>query len=123
MLTERADKFLWAVRLYKTRSKAADACKNNQIFINEGAIKPSGLMKEGIVFKIKYPPVYKVYLIKKILHNRIGAKLAADYIEDITSKEDLETIKMIQENIALQRDRGTGRPTKKDRRDLEDFFN
>lgn len=119
---ERADKFLWAVRLYKTRSKAAEACKNKQVMIGDIIVKSSRNLKEGDEFKIKYPPVYKVYKIKQILHNRVGAKLVTDYIEEITPEEYLQTIEVINKNIALQRDRGTGRPTKKDRRDLKDFF-
>lgn len=120
--SERADKFLWSVRLFKTRSNAADACKKKQIMIGDIVVKSSRMLKEGEEFKIKHPPVYKVYKIKKILHKRVGAKLVKDYITEITPQEYLDTLDVINKNIALQRDRGTGRPTKKDRRDLRNFF-
>ncbi|MCF6365531.1 MAG: RNA-binding S4 domain-containing protein [Bacteroidales bacterium] len=119
---ERADKFLWAVRLYKTRNKAAEACKKKQIIIGEIPAKASKLLQTGDEIKIKHPPVFKIYKIKQILHNRVGAKLVQDYIEEITPQEYLDTLDVINKNIALQRDRGTGRPTKKDRRDLKNFF-
>ncbi len=119
---ERADKFLWAVRLYKTRSKAAEACKSKQVMLGDIIVKPSRMLQTGDEFKIKHPPVYKVYRIKQMLHKRVGAKLVQDYIEDITPQEYLDTLDVINKNTALQRDRGTGRPTKKDRRDLTEFF-
>ncbi len=120
--SERADKFLWAVRLYKTRGKAAEACKSKQIMLDDIVVKPSRMLQAGDEFKIKHPPVYKVYRIKQMLHNRVGAKLVQDYIENITPQEYLDTLDVINKNVALQRDRGTGRPTKKDRRDLTEFF-
>ncbi len=120
--TERADKFLWSVRLYKTRSKATDACKSKQVSVNDIAIKASKSLQTGDEFKIKHPPVYKIYKIKQILHNRVGAKLVPDYLEDITPQEYIDTLNVINKNITLKRDRGTGRPTKKDRRDLKEFF-
>lgn len=120
--TERADKFLWSVRLYKTRTKAADACKSKQVLIDDIALKPSRMLQAGDVFKVKHPPVFRIYRIKQILHNRVGAKLVSDYIEEITPEEYLETLDVIKKNITLKRERGTGRPTKKDRRDLKKYF-
>lgn len=120
--SERADKFLWAVRLFKTRGKAAEACKNKQVMLGDIVVKPSRMLQAGDEFKIKHPPVYKVYRIKQMLRNRVGAKLVQDYIENITPQEYLDTLDVINKNVALQRDRGTGRPTKKDRRDLTEFF-
>lgn len=120
--TERIDKFLWAVRLYKTRNKAAEACKKKQVIIEDAFAKPSRLLSVGDEFKIKHPPVFKIYRIKQILHNRVGAKLVQDYIEEITPKEYLDTLDIINRKTALNREKGTGRPTKKDRRDLETFF-
>jgi len=119
---ERADKFLWSVRLYKTRSKAAEACKKKQVFIGDVIVKSSRMLKIGDEFKIKHPPVYKVYKITEILHKRVGAKLVENYIKEITPQDYLDTLDVINKNTALKRDRGTGRPTKKDRRDLKDFF-
>ncbi len=120
--TERADKFLWSVRLYKTRSKATEACKKKQVLVNDLPIKASKILQTGDEFKIKHPPVFKVYKIKQILHNRVGAKLVPDYLVDVTPQEYIDTLDVINKNIALKRDRGTGRPTKKDRRDLKEFF-
>jgi len=120
--SERADKILWSVRLFKTRSKAAEACKKKQIMIGDIFVKPSRMMQKGDEFKIKHPPVYKTYKIDKILHKRVGAKLVQDYITETTPQEILDTLNVINKNISLQRDRGTGRPTKKDRRDLKNFF-
>lgn len=120
--SERADKFLWSVRLFKTRSKAAEACKKKQVMIGDVFVKPSRMMSEGEIFKIKHPPVYKSYKINKIIHKRVGAKLVIDAITEITPQEILDTLEVINKNISLQRDRGTGRPTKKDRRDLKNFF-
>ncbi len=120
--TERIDKFLWSVRLYKTRNKAAEACKKKHVFIDDAALKPSRLIKVGDEIKIKHPPVFRIYRIKEILHNRIGAKLVSDYIEEITPQEYLDTLEVINKKALLQRDRGSGRPTKKDRRDLKNFF-
>ncbi|MCF6183030.1 MAG: RNA-binding S4 domain-containing protein [Bacteroidales bacterium] len=120
--TERTDKFLWAVRLYKTRNKAAEACKKKLVSIGDTFLKPSRLVQIGDEFKIKHPPVFRIYRIKQILHNRVEAKLVQDYIEEITPKEYLDTLDIINKNTALNRERGTGRPTKKDRRDLQNFF-
>ena len=120
--TERIDKFLWAVRLYKTRSKAAEACKKKLVIIDNAFLKPSRAIQQGDEFKIKHPPVFRIYRVKQILHNRVGAKLVQDYLEEITPKDYLDTLDVINKKVSLDRDRGTGRPTKKERRDLEDFF-
>jgi ribosome-associated heat shock protein Hsp15 len=119
---ERADKFLWSVRLYKTRAFAAEACEKKQVLVNDIPIKASRLLKEGETFKIKYPPVYRIYQIKKIIKNRVGAAMVSEFLEEITPKDDMETIELIRKNVFLKRDKGTGRPTKKDRRDLRDYF-
>ena len=120
--TERIDKFLWAVRLYKTRNKAAEACKKKQVLLKNVFLKPSRIIQIGDEIQIKHPPVFRIYRIKQILHNRVGAKFVQDYIEEITPKEYLDTLDVINRKTALNRERGTGRPTKKERRDLEDFF-
>ncbi len=120
--TERIDKFLWAVRLYKTRSKAAEACKKKQVLSGDTFLKPSRMIQAGDEFKIKHPPVFRIYRIKQILHNRVGAKLVSDYIEEITPKEFSDTLDLINQRVSLNRKKGKGRPTKKERRDLENFF-
>ncbi len=119
---ERADKFIWSVRLYKSRTLATEACEKKQVWVNDIPIKASRQLKAGEVFKIKHPPIYRVYLIKQILHNRVGAAVVPDYLEEITPPEDLETLELIKKSVFLKRDRGTGRPTKKERRDLKEYF-
>lgn len=120
--TERIDKFLWSVRLFKTRSKATEACKAKKIFINEQAVKPSYNISEGDTFSIKIPPKYREYKVKGILSKRVGAKLVPDYLEEITPEDVLEEFKLYSEHMKMQRNKGTGRPTKKERRDLNRFF-
>jgi len=120
--TERADKFLWNVRLFKTRTMATEACEKKQVIVNDVTVKPSRQLKVGEVFKIKHPPIYRIYRIKQMLHNRVGAPLVSEYLEEITPKEDIETLELINKSVFLKRDRGTGRPTKKDRRDLKGYF-
>ena len=120
--TARIDKYLWAVRLFKTRTKASEACKQKKIIIDEFPTKASKLIEPGTVIKIKHPPVYKLYKVKQILSNRVGAKLVAEYLEEITPKEITELILLSSKNTTAKRDKGTGRPTKKDRRDLKNYF-
>lgn len=119
---ERIDKFLWAVRLYKTRTKAADACKSKHVLINDLPIKSSRTVSVGDVFKIKQAPIYRVFKIIQVLKNRVGAKLISGYIEEITTEEELRKLRLANEHVQLKREKGTGRPTKKDRRDLSSFF-
>ena len=115
----RIDKYLWAVRLFKTRSQAAEACKNDRILINEYPVKSSRLIKRDEVFELKKNPVVYKYRVKEVLKNRVGAKLVENYLEDLTDKEELENLLLNQKGAYIKRDRGTGRPTKKDRRDIE----
>jgi len=119
---ERIDKFLWSVRFFKTRSKASEACKSKDVLVHDLPVKSSRTVKVGDVFKIKTPPIFREYKIIQILSNRVGAKLVENYITEITSKEELNKLEIASQNISLQRERGTGRPTKKDRRDLNSFF-
>ncbi|PID87999.1 MAG: RNA-binding protein [Bacteroidia bacterium] len=118
MSSERIDKFLWSVRLFKTRSQAAEACKKNRVYIHDNPAKPSKLIAKNDVFKIKHPPVYRVYKVKEVLHNRVSAALVKTYLEEITPQEDLDTLYVVRQNTSLNRKKGLGRPTKKDRRDL-----
>ncbi len=115
----RIDKFLWAVRLYKTRSQAAEACKNGRILINDQPVKSSRIINKGDVFLLKKPPIIYIYKVKELLNNRVGAKLVADYLEDLTSEEELLKLELNSQTAYVKRDRGTGRPTKKERRDID----
>jgi ribosome-associated heat shock protein Hsp15 len=118
----RVDKWLWAVRVFKTRSMATDAIKKGRVFIDDVPVKPSRIVKIGDVLKVRRPPVNYHYKVLKLAEKRMGAKLVSDYMKDVTPKEELEILEIQKNSGWFQRERGTGRPTKKDRRDLDDFF-
>lgn len=115
----RIDKFLWAVRLYKTRSQASDACKKGSVLINDYTIKPSREIKVNEIFELKKNPIKYKYRIKDLLTNRVGAKFVENYLEDLTSPEELFKLEVNQKMPHFKRDRGSGRPTKKERRDID----
>ncbi|NPA35791.1 MAG: RNA-binding S4 domain-containing protein [Chlorobi bacterium] len=119
----RVDKFLWAVRLFKTRSMAAEACKKGRVQINGIAVKSSRTVKPGDTIDIKTPPVIRKYKVLKLAEKRMGAKLVPDHIKDITPDDQLEILELTRLAYNQGRRKGLGRPTKKDRRDLERLFN
>ncbi|MDG5799671.1 S4 domain-containing protein [Marinilabiliaceae bacterium ANBcel2] len=119
----RIDKFLWAVRLFKTRSLAAEACKKRQVTVDNSYVKPSRTIKPGETISIKEPPIEKQYKIINTAEKRMGAKLTPGYIEEITPESDLEILKMRRLANKMNRPKGMGRPTKKERRDLDNLFN
>jgi ribosome-associated heat shock protein Hsp15 len=118
----RIDKWLWAVRVYKTRSQATDACKKGHVTINDLPVKASRDVHVGEVVKVRKSPVTRSFKVLALSGKRMGAKLVADFLEDITPPEELEILEMQKNMRWSQRTKGTGRPTKKDRRDLDDFF-
>ena len=118
----RVDKFLWAMRIYKTRSIATDACKCGRIKINGVEVKPSRTFHVGDVFTVRKGPITYTYRILQLWGNRLGAKMVPEYLQDITPKEQLELLELARYAAQSGRDRGTGRPTKKDRREIEQFF-
>ncbi len=118
----RIDKFLWAVRLFKTRSQAAEACKKGRILINNIPVKPSREIKATDIFELRKSPVLYKYKVKEILTNRVGAKLVENYLENITPQEELFKLEVEKNMPYFKRDRGTGRPTKKDRRDIDRLY-
>ncbi len=120
----RIDKYLFCIRLYKTRTLASEACAKGQILLNDQSVKPSRIVKVNDIISVKQNPIYRKYQIIKLLNSRIGAKLVQDYMTEVTSQDELFKLKLIQEidkSSAIKRDRGTGRPTKKDRRDMDKF--
>ncbi len=117
----RLDKWLWAARIYKTRTLAADACKNGRITINGAAAKPSRTVKDGDKVSVKKSPVTYTFLVKQAIEKRVGARLLPDILENITPPEQYELLEMSRISGFVDRARGTGRPTKKDRRALDDF--
>lgn len=118
----RIDSFLWSVRLFKTRSKASEACKKNRIEINGEGVKASKSVAVNDKILIKKEGIKFQYKVLELASKRMGAKLVPDYIEETTEREEKEKLKIRQLAQKTYRDKGTGRPTKKDRRDLEDFL-
>lgn len=117
----RIDKWLWAARIYKTRSLAADACKNGRVSINGALAKPSRTVKEGDEVSVKKSPITYTYFIKQAIEKRVGAKLLPEVVENITRPDQYELLEMQRISGFVGRAKGTGRPTKKDRRALDDF--
>ena len=118
----RVDKYLWAMRIYKTRSIATDACKCGRVKMNGVEVKPSRMFHVGDIFTVRKGPITYTYRILQLWGNRLGAKMVPEYLQDITPKEQLELLELARYAAQSGRDRGTGRPTKKDRRDIEQFF-
>ena len=118
----RVDKYLFAMRLYKTRTIAADACKKGRITMGSAQLKPSRTFHIGDVFSVRKGPITYTYRIKQLSENRLGAKLVPDYLQDITAPDQLELLELARLAGQTGRDRGTGRPTKKDRREIETFL-
>jgi ribosome-associated heat shock protein Hsp15 len=118
----RIDKWLWAVRIFKTRSKATEACSKGRVMINDLPVKPSREIHAGEVVKVKMPPVIRSYRVLDSADKRMSAKLVPEFAEDITPPEELEILR-INSSRWMHRKPGTGRPTKKERRDIDDFFN
>ena len=121
-MDERVDKYLFAMRIYKTRSLAAEACKKGRVTMHGQELKPSRTFKIGDKFSVRKGPVTYTYEVLQLSENRLGAKLVADYMRDITTKDQLEILELARLAGQTGRDRGTGRPTKKDRRDIEQFI-
>lgn len=117
----RIDKWLWAVRIFKTRTIAADACKKNRVAIGSSNLKPSKMIKVGDVIDVRRPPVTYSFEVLGLSDKRMGAKLVPDFMKNVTSVEALEVLEMEKMSGFVDRARGTGRPTKKDRREMEDF--
>lgn len=118
----RIDKYLWAMRIYKTRSIATDACKCGRVKMNGVEVKPSRSFHVGDVFTVRKGHITYTYRILQLANNRLGAKMVPEYLQDITPKEQLELLELARFAAQSGRDRGTGRPTKKDRREIEQFF-
>ena len=118
----RIDKWLWTMRLYKTRSIATDACKNGRILVNNMPVKPSFCVSEGMTVQIKKSPIIYTYRIIQITENRVGAKLVSDYMMNITPADQYKLLELTRLTASGERDRGAGRPTKKERRDIDNYL-
>lgn len=122
MAEARIDKWLWAARIFKTRTIAAEACKKGRVNINGAQAKPSRMVKEGDVIQVRKPPITYSFRILQAIEKRVGAKLVSSILENVTSPEQYELLEMSKISGFVNRAKGTGRPTKKDRRDLDEFF-
>ena len=117
----RIDKWLWAARIFKTRSIAADACKNGRVMVNGTNVKPSRPLKVGETVHVKKPPVTYSFKVLKAIEQRVGAKLLPEIYQNVTDPKQYEILEMSRISGFVDRARGTGRPTKKDRRAMEAF--
>lgn len=121
-VAERVDKFLWAIRLFKTRSDASDACKSGKVKVNGTEAKASREVKENDIVQVRKGSVHFEYRVIIPIGSRVGAKAVAEYAEDITPEEERAKLEAPVETIFIKRDRGTGRPTKKERRELDSLM-
>ena len=115
----RLDKYLWAVRVFKTRSDAADAIRNNRVLVNDAYAKPSREVKQGDIISVKKMPVTYKYKVLELVSSRQGAKNVPTYCLKITPQEELDKLSVPRETVFVFRERGTGRPTKKERREID----
>ena len=118
----RIDKYLWAIRVFKTRGDATDACKGNKVRVGGSPAKPSKEVKPGEVIEIQKGTVRYSYRVIRLLENRVGAQLVPDYAENLTPQSELDKLRAPVETFIIRRDRGSGRPTKKDRRAMEHLW-
>ena len=117
-MDNRIDKYLWSIRVYKTRAQATEACRKGRVMINEMSVKPSRTIQQGDVIQVRKMPVVYSYKVLDPIQKRVGAKLVENYVEDITPQEELDKLTM-QDDFFYKRERGAGRPTKKERRELD----
>ncbi|HAQ19283.1 MAG TPA: heat-shock protein Hsp15 [Prolixibacteraceae bacterium] len=118
----RIDKWLFAVRLFKTRSQASEECRKGKVTIGGMNVKPSREIKVGETIQLRRPPITRSYKVIALTGNRMSAKLVPEFMVETTPASELEILEVHKNMSVYNRERGTGRPTKKDRRDLDDFF-
>lgn len=117
----RIDKWMWATRIFKTRTIAVEACKKGRVMINNVTVKPARMIKVGEVLQVRKPPVVYSFKVLELTDKRMGAKLVSQYLENVTTADQLEILELQKIGGFINRARGTGRPTKKERRDLDEF--
>ena len=118
----RIDKFLWAIRAYKTRSEATDACNGGKIRLNGADVKPSKAVHRGDAIVVRKGPVTYTYRVIELIDKRQGAKTVPQFVDNLTPQSELDKLHAPVETFFLKRDRGTGRPTKKDRRQMDSLW-
>lgn len=117
----RIDKWMWATRIFKTRTIAADACKKNRVMIGGVNMKPSRMVKVGDIIQVRKPPITYSFEVLALTDRRMGAKLVPNYLKNVTTPDQYEILEMNKISGFVNRAKGLGRPTKKDRRELEQF--
>lgn len=118
---ERIDKWLWAVRIFKTRTISTEACKKGRVLVGDTAVKPSRVIKVDDIIKVRKPPVTYSFRVLALTENRLGAKLVPEYMENITPKSELDLLEVIKISGFVDRRKGLGRPTKREGRELNRF--
>ncbi len=118
----RIDKYLWAIRAFKTRSEATEACKGGKVKVSGAPVKPSRCVQPGETIQVRKGVVTYTYKVLQPLEKRVGAKLVPEYAQDLTPQAELEKLQLARESFFVTRERGSGRPTKKDRRDIQEFI-
>lgn len=121
MAEVRIDKWLWAVRVFKTRTIATDACKKGRVMVGGVAVKPSRTIKVGEIIQVRKPPVTYSFKVLALTSNRLGARLVPDYMENVTPKSELDLLDVVKISGFINRRKGLGRPTKKEGRQLQQF--
>lgn len=117
----RVDKWLWAMRVFKTRTVATEACKKGRVMVGDAVAKPSRTIKVGDIVYVRKPPVTYSFRVKALTQNRLGAKLVPDYMENITPRSELDLLDIVKISGFIDRRKGLGRPTKREGRELAEF--
>ena len=117
----RIDKWMWATRIFKTRTIAAEACKKGRVMVGGVTVKPSRTIKVGEVIQVRKPPITYSFKVLQAIEKRVGAKLVSEMMENVTTPDQYELLEMSRVSGFVNRAKGTGRPTKKERRSLDDF--
>lgn len=119
----RIDKWLWAMRVFKTRTMATDACKKGRVTVGDNPmpVKPSRLISAGDVINVRKPPITFTFRVKAVTQNRLGAKLVPDYMENITPQDQYDLLEVVKISGFIDRRKGLGRPTKREGRELSEF--
>lgn len=121
MAEVRVDKWLWAMRVFKTRTIATDACKKGRVMMGGVAVKPSRTVKPGDIVDVRKPPITYTFRVVQVTQNRLGAKLVPDYLENLTPKSQYDLLEMTRISGFVDRRKGLGRPTKRDAREMSKF--
>ncbi len=121
-MATRIDKWLWAMRVFKTRTIATDACKKGRVSMGDGTVvKPSRTIDVGDIIKVRKPPITYTFRVKALTENRLGAKLVPDYLENLTPKSEYDLLEVVKISGFIDRQKGLGRPTKREGRELSRF--